>query len=55
VDFGHRPYPPAGKEVAQDGQGRSLRAIAAELAELGYFGPSGQPYHPGSIAQMLAR
>jgi hypothetical protein len=40
-DFGHRPYPPAGKEIAQDGQGRSLHAIAAELAELGYFGSSG--------------
>jgi hypothetical protein len=26
-------------------RGRSLRAIAAELAALGYVGPSGKPYH----------
>jgi DNA invertase Pin-like site-specific DNA recombinase len=33
---------------------RSLRVIAAELAALGHVGPSGQPYHAGSIRHMLA-
>lgn len=37
------------------GERRSLRAIAAELARLGHLGPSGAPYHAGSIRQMLAR
>jgi DNA invertase Pin-like site-specific DNA recombinase len=32
---------------------RSLRAIAAELAVLGHVGPSGQPYHAGSVKHML--
>lgn len=36
------------------GQRRSLRAIAAELAALGHVGPSGAPYHAGSIKHMLA-
>jgi DNA invertase Pin-like site-specific DNA recombinase len=36
------------------GKVRSLRAIAAELAALGHRGPSGQPYHAGSIRHMLA-
>ena len=36
------------------GQRRSLRAIAAELARLGHFGPSGS-YHAGSIRHMLTR
>jgi hypothetical protein len=34
---------------------RLAREIAGELAALGHLGPSGQPYHPGSIAHMLAR
>lgn len=37
------------------GERRSLREIAAELATLGHFGPSGKPYHAGSIAHMLRR
>jgi DNA invertase Pin-like site-specific DNA recombinase len=37
------------------GKTRSLRAIAAELAALGHVGPSGQPYHPGSVKHMLGR
>jgi hypothetical protein len=35
------------------GKTRSLRAIAAELAMLGHLGPTGQPYHAGSIRHML--
>jgi DNA invertase Pin-like site-specific DNA recombinase len=35
------------------GKSRSLRAIAAELAALGHFGPAGAPYHAGSIRHML--
>jgi hypothetical protein len=37
------------------GKTRSLRAIAAELAALGHVGPSGEPYHAGSVKHMLAR
>lgn len=36
------------------GERRSLRAIADELARLGYLGPSGKPYFAGSIKAMLA-
>jgi DNA invertase Pin-like site-specific DNA recombinase len=36
------------------GKSRSLRAIATELAQLGYLGPSGGPYHAGSVRHMLA-
>jgi len=36
------------------GKRRSLRAIAAELASLGHVGPSGAPYHAGSVRHMLA-
>lgn len=35
------------------GERRSLRAIAAELASLGYVGPSGAPYHAGSVKLMV--
>jgi hypothetical protein len=35
------------------GKRRSLRAIAAELALQGHFGPSGSPYYAGSIRHML--
>lgn len=34
---------------------RSLREIAGELAKLGMVGPSGAPYHAGSIRAMLAK
>jgi DNA invertase Pin-like site-specific DNA recombinase len=37
------------------GERRSLRQIAAELATLGYMGPSGQPYQANSVRQMLAK
>jgi DNA invertase Pin-like site-specific DNA recombinase len=37
----------------KSGKTRSLRAIAAELAMLGHLGPTGQPYHAGSIRHML--
>jgi DNA invertase Pin-like site-specific DNA recombinase len=36
------------------GKRRSLRAIAQELAALGHLGPSGTPYHAGSIRHMLS-
>jgi len=35
--------------------GMSLRAIAAELAQLGWLGPSGKPYGPQSVKRMLRR
>jgi hypothetical protein len=35
------------------GEVRSLRAIAAELAQLGYLGPSGKPYGAESVKRML--
>ncbi len=37
------------------GKKRSLRKIAAELATLGYAGPSAKPYGPQSVKLMLAR
>jgi hypothetical protein len=43
------------RKSPKTGKARSQRAIAAELVELGYVGPSGQPYHPGSIAHMPGR
>lgn len=36
------------------GKRRSLRAIATELAALGYCGPTGRPYHAASIRHMLS-
>ena len=59
---GRRPVPDevvkAAKRLARQNprthKRRSLRAIAAELAELGYFGPSSKPYEAGSIKHMLA-
>jgi DNA invertase Pin-like site-specific DNA recombinase len=58
---GRKPVPAAVVAVARrlarrspkTGKGRSLRAIAAELAALGHLAPSGQPYHAGSIRHML--
>jgi DNA invertase Pin-like site-specific DNA recombinase len=35
------------------GKVRSLRAIAVELATIGHVGPSGAPYHAGSVRHML--
>jgi hypothetical protein len=37
------------------GETRSLRQVAAELAALGHFGPSGGPYHAASVKKMLAK
>jgi DNA invertase Pin-like site-specific DNA recombinase len=42
------------RKSPKTGKRRSLRAIAAKLAALGYLGPSGQPYHAGSIRHMLS-
>jgi DNA invertase Pin-like site-specific DNA recombinase len=42
------------RKSPKTGRSRSLRAIAVELAQLGHVGPSGAPYHAGSIAHMLA-
>jgi DNA invertase Pin-like site-specific DNA recombinase len=36
------------------GKRRSLSAIARELAALGHLGPTGAPYHAGSIRHMLS-
>jgi DNA invertase Pin-like site-specific DNA recombinase len=41
------------RKSPKTGKRRSLRAIAAELAALGHVGPTGQPYHAGSIQHML--
>jgi len=41
------------RKSPKTGRRRSLRAIAAELAVLGHIGPSGGPYHAGSIRYML--
>jgi DNA invertase Pin-like site-specific DNA recombinase len=37
------------------GKVRSLRKIAAELASLGYVGPSGKPYGAESVKRMVTR
>jgi hypothetical protein len=42
------------RKSPKTGQRRSLRAIASELARLGHVGPSGGPYHAGSVRHMLA-
>lgn len=42
------------RKSPKTGQRRSFRAISAQLAALGYLGPSGSPYHAGSIRHMLA-
>jgi hypothetical protein len=41
------------RKSPKTGKRRSLRAISAELAVLGHFGPTGKPYLPGSVARML--
>ena len=58
---GRKPVPEAAvvearrlaRRSPKTGQRRSLRAIAAELARLGHLGPSGGPYHAGSVRHML--
>jgi DNA invertase Pin-like site-specific DNA recombinase len=58
---GRKPVPEAAEVEARrlarrspkTGKRRSLRAVAAELASLGYFGPTGAPYHAGSVRHML--
>ena len=37
------------------GKRRSLRVIAQQLADTGYFAPSGKPYGPESVKHMVAR
>jgi DNA invertase Pin-like site-specific DNA recombinase len=44
----HRKNPKTGKR-------RSLRGIANELAGLGHFSPSGNPYGAESVKRMVAR
>ena len=43
------------RKSPKTGQARSLRMISAELVAAGHVGPTGRPYHPGSIAHMLGR
>jgi DNA invertase Pin-like site-specific DNA recombinase len=43
------------RKSPRTGKRRSLRAIAVELSVLGHFGPSGTPYGPQSVKQMLGR
>ena len=59
-----RPAVPAGavqiarklyRKNPKTGRRRSLRAIAAALAEAGHLSPSDRPYNPNSVRQMLAR
>jgi hypothetical protein len=58
---GRRPVPATvvaearrlARKNPRTGQRRSLRAIAVELAKLGYCGPSETPFFPASVAHML--
>jgi hypothetical protein len=58
---GRRPVPDAvviearrlARRNPKTAKRRSLRTIAAELEFLGHLGPSGQPYHVGSVRHML--
>lgn len=43
------------RKSPKTGKSRSLRAIAAELARLGHFGPSGRPYHAASVSTALTQ
>ena len=43
------------RKSPKSGKARSLRAIAAALAELGHVAPSGNPYGPQSVKGMLTR
>jgi hypothetical protein len=38
-----------------DGRPYSLRRVAAELAEYGFRGPSGEPYAAAAVASMLGK
>lgn len=51
---GRKPVP-AGvvAEARRLAPGRSLRQVAAELAQQGHLGPGGRPYGAGSVAAML--
>jgi DNA invertase Pin-like site-specific DNA recombinase len=58
---GRKPVPEAvivtarrlARRSPRNGRRRSLREIAIELAALGHLGPTGQPYHAGSVRHML--
>jgi DNA invertase Pin-like site-specific DNA recombinase len=43
------------RKSPKTGKSRTLRAIADELAALGHLSPSGRPYLPGSVKNMLAK
>jgi DNA invertase Pin-like site-specific DNA recombinase len=53
---GRKPAPDAAIRLAQEGRavGLTLRAIAAKLADAGYFSPSRQQYSTSSVKAMLA-
>jgi DNA invertase Pin-like site-specific DNA recombinase len=60
---GRKPVPGAvireaerlARKSPKTGESRTLRAIADELAALGHLSPSGRPYLPGSVKNMLAK
>jgi len=60
---GRKPVPKNVVEVARKlarrspktHQGRSLRAVAAELATMGHLAPSGRAYGAESVKRMLGR
>jgi DNA invertase Pin-like site-specific DNA recombinase len=60
---GRKPVPEAvvvearrlARKSPKTGKRLSLRAISAGLAATGHLGPSGSPYHAGSIRHMLNR
>src|SRR4051812_37523242 len=43
------------RKSPKTGETRSLRQVAAELAELGHLAPSGKPYEAMSVKRMLER
>jgi hypothetical protein len=45
----------AARRSPKTGERRSLRAIAAELAQLGHLAESGRPYGAENVRRMLAR
>jgi len=60
---GRKPVPEAvireakrlARKSPKTGESRTLREIADELAALGHLSPSGRPYLPGSVKNMLAK
>ncbi len=60
---GRKPVPDAAaieakrlrRKNPRTGKRRSLRDVSLLLAESGYFAPSGNPYGPESVKQMVAR